>query len=116
MSRHLFRGGTWDGRVEDVAPLSHIEVPHVDGDWLSGDVTFARHLYTAQRFVAQADHPCIPQVRVAEQWVIYVHGAEPTPDRVLRQLRLLGAPIERFSWQAQFTRGDVPEWAWGVTS
>lgn len=110
----LFLGGTWDNRVQEVEPLPHIVVPHMEGGWEIGGATFSQHLYTGTRYFAEIDHPCIPYVRVAERWIVYVHGEEPTPDRVLRQLRRHYAPIERFGWRPEPMRGDVPGWTWEV--
>lgn len=118
MSLHLFRGGTWDGRVEEVAPLPHVVVPYVNRGLTTGfeaaserwNAEYGQHLYTGTRYVVQVDHPCIPFVRVAEQWIVYTYGELPTPDRVLRQLRRLDVPIERFSWRGELARGDVPWW------
>ena len=110
--KRLFRGGPWDMRAADVDPQPNIVVPTIDRD--TGFMS--QTIYEAHRFVTGIPHPCVPHVDVAEQWIVYVHGEPPTPDRVRRQLRALDIRPEGFRWIPQLQRGDAPHWAGGIGS
>jgi len=82
VSLHLFVGGTWGGRIVDVAPVPYIEVPvvrahpmiadHLDGMLGGRDLT--THLYEQRRWVALIPHPCVRSVKVAHEWKVYTYG------------------------------------------
>lgn len=86
MSRHLFLGGPWDGRVEDVDPTPHIVVPTVDR---AG--TCSQHTYSAHRFYLR---PPTFQYGPSQTWRVYVCGPVPYFDHVLRLMYQLDVPPE----------------------
>lgn len=114
MSKHLFLGGSWDGRVQHVDSLSHIVVPTVDSDWVAGEVVFSQQVYSGHRYLARWPHPCVRQVDVAECWQLYVHGPLPDDDTVQRALWRHRPPLWRWEWKPVAANGQPPWWAWEI--